>query len=201
MTFYRPFMKLVFATHNQNKLQEVQKLLPKNIMLLSLDDIGCSEEIPEIGATLEENARAKADYVTRKYQMSCFADDTGLMVRALDGAPGVFSARYAGAHKNASDNMNKLIAALKNKTDRTAHFRTVIALNLNHKTILLTGSVEGTITHSKHGKEGFGYDPIFKPIGFDKTFAELPLSVKNEIGHRGKAIQALISYLNIHPAD
>jgi XTP/dITP diphosphohydrolase len=199
MPFYRLFMKLVFATHNHNKLKEVEKLLPRNIMLLSLDDIGCSEEIPEIGETLEENARAKADYVFAKYKIPCFADDTGLMVTALDGAPGVLSARYAGAHKNARDNMNKLLAALKNKTDRTAYFKTVIALNLNHKTMLFTGSVAGTITPSKHGKDGFGYDPIFMPKGFDKTFAELPLSVKNEIGHRGKAIQALISYLGILP--
>ncbi len=188
-------MELVFATHNQNKFKEVQLLLPDHIKLLTLDSIGCTSEIPETSETLEGNAMLKANYVTEHYGYSCFADDTGLMVDALDGAPGVYSARYAGKQKNAADNMNKILGQLKGNTKRSARFKTVIALNWGQKKVLFTGTVEGEITLEKHGEKGFGYDPIFKPHGYDKTFAELPIAIKNEIGHRGKAIQELLDYL------
>ncbi len=195
-------MKLVFATHNQHKLKEVQKLLPRQITLLSLEDIGCLKEIPENGATLEENALAKANYVYKRYALPCFADDTGLLVEALGGAPGVYSARYAGVHKNTDDNVKKLLVELENKTDRSAQFKTVIALIMDNQTTLFTGSIMGSIIGEKRGTAGFGYDPVFRPTGFDKTFAELPLEVKNEIGHRGKAMRALISFLNMrHDVD
>ena len=188
-------MKLVFATHNENKVKEVQAILPPHISLLSLTDIGCLEEIPETGNTLEENAILKANYITKKFNYPCFADDTGLVVDALDGAPGVYSARYAGEHRNANDNMDKLINELRHLKDRKAKFKTVIALNLNKEQSIFTGEVYGLIVHEKRGKKGFGYDPIFNPNGYTKTFAELPLEVKNKIGHRGKAIQKLIFYL------
>ena len=189
-------MKLVFATHNQNKVKEVQALLPGNISLLSLTDIGCTQEIPETGKTLEENARLKANYVTKNYGFPCFADDTGLLVAILNGAPGVYSARYAGESANANANMEKILQALTAAGDRTARFETVIALNLNNEQYLYTGKIEGEIIHEKRGDKGFGYDPIFKPKGYDKTFAELPLEVKNQISHRAMAIQQLITYLN-----
>ncbi|MBQ4914857.1 non-canonical purine NTP diphosphatase [Maribacter sp. MMG018] len=189
-------MKLVFATHNQNKLKEIQKLLPPFINLVSLTDLGCLEPIPETADTLKGNAKLKADYVYKTYQLPCFADDTGLLVDALNGAPGVYSARYAGEENDANANMDKLLTNLKDKADRSASFKTVIALNLDNHTLFFKGSVKGEITKVKNGKNGFGYDPIFKPEGFDKTFAELPLKVKNQIGHRGKAFSKLISYLN-----
>lgn len=189
-------MQLVFATHNQNKFNEVKALMPSHIELLSLTDIGCFDEIPEIAQTLEGNAQIKADFVTKKYKLNCFADDTGLLVDALNGAPGVYSARYAGEQKNDTDNMNKLLSELLGKKKRQAKFETVIALNLEHESILFTGVAEGEITHEKNGVDGFGYDPIFKPLTYDKTFAELSMLVKNKISHRGKAIQKLISHLN-----
>jgi len=188
-------MKLVFATHNQNKFNEVKVLLPSYIELLSLTDINCHDEIPETAETLEGNAKIKADYVTEHYGMSCFADDTGLLVDALHGAPGVYSARYAGEQKNADDNMNKLLLELENKSSRSAHFETVIALNINGKTRCFSGKVEGQITNAKSGQKGFGYDPIFLPKGYDQTFAEMPLKIKNEISHRGRAIQQLVAFL------
>ncbi|RKR13442.1 XTP/dITP diphosphohydrolase [Maribacter vaceletii] len=192
-------MKLVFATNNLNKLKEVQLLVPKTITLLSLKDINCTEDIEETANTLEGNAKIKADYITKKYNLPCFADDTGLLVTALDGAPGVYSARYAGEQKSPEDNMYLLLQKLSNKTDRTAHFKTVIALNLNNTQTLFSGIAEGEITKEKHGKKGFGYDPIFKPNGYNKTFAELPLDTKNKISHRGKAIDQLIKYLHAKP--
>lgn len=188
-------MQLVFATHNKNKFKEVKKILPTHIHLLSLTDIGCMEEIPETGKTLEGNARLKADYVTKNFKLPCFADDTGLLVDALNGAPGVYSARYAGKQKSAEDNMEKLLLELQGKTDRTARFKTVIALNLKDDCQIFEGTVEGEITLEKAGKGGFGYDPIFKPDGYGHTFAELPLELKNKISHRGKAIQQLQHYL------
>lgn len=188
-------MKLVFATHNQNKFAEVKKLVPAHIDLISLTDIGCTEEIPETGKTLEENARIKADYVTEEFDLPCFADDTGLLVDVLHGLPGVFSARYAGEQKNSEDNMNKLLAALKGEQDRKARFTTVIALNLNQERHTFTGSVEGEIVRGKQGDGGFGYDPLFRPAGFEKTFAELSVAIKNQIGHRGKAIRQLLCFL------
>ena len=188
-------MKLVFATHNPNKLSEVKLLMPKHIILLSLDDIGCTVEIPETSETLEGNAKLKADFVTENYKMPCFADDTGLLVNTLNGAPGVFSARYSGPQKNANDNMNKLLVELKGKENRSAHFKTVIALNLPKENHLFEGIVEGVITTEKQGDGGFGYDPIFIPHGHTKTFAQLPVETKNRISHRGKALQKLINKL------
>ncbi|MBR9855198.1 MAG: non-canonical purine NTP diphosphatase [Algicola sp.] len=188
-------MKLVFATHNDHKLKEVEQLLPTGIELLSLKDIECFDEIPETGSTLEENAKIKADYVTQTYGLDCFSDDTGLLVDALDGAPGVYSARYSGEHKNAKDNMKKLLMELKNINKRSAHFKTVVHLNLKGKNHVFEGIVEGEITKQESGDGGFGYDPIFKPDGFDKTFGELSPEVKNSISHRGRAIKKLVEFL------
>ena len=188
-------MQLVFATHNKNKFKEVKKLVPPHIQLLSLNDIGCHTDIPETGSTLAENAKIKADYVAKNYTLPCFADDTGLLVDALNGAPGVYSARYAGEQINAEDNMKKLLAQLESHSDRSARFITIIALRLDKDYHLFEGKVEGEITFDKYGAEGFGYDPIFIPKGYQKTFAQLPLATKNKISHRGKAIQKLISFL------
>ena len=190
-------MQLVFATNNLNKLKEVQSLLPKYITLLSLKDIGCAEDIPETHDTIEGNAIQKAQYVKDKYGYNCFADDTGLEVTALNGEPGVFSARYAGVQRNADDNMNKLLENLKTAQDRTAQFKTVIVLTVDEELYTFTGICKGEITTSKKGEKGFGYDPIFKPNGYNQTFAEMELELKNKIGHRGKAIQQLIAFLKI----
>ena len=192
-------MQLVFATHNTHKFQEVCELMPGHIRLLSLTDIQCFEEIEENGATLEENAQLKADYVTTHYGLPCFADDTGLLVDVLNGAPGVYTARYAGPQKNAQDNMDKLLRELESTANRKAHFKTVIALNIHKGKHLFSGIVNGEITKEKQGEGGFGYDPIFKPHGYDATFAELPLKIKNSIGHRGKAIAQLLTYLSNLP--
>lgn len=189
-------MTLVFATHNPNKLKEIQALIPKNITLLSLADIGCFKDIPETANTLEGNAKLKADHVTNTYNLPCFADDTGLLVNSLNGEPGVYSARYAGAENDANTNMDKLLRNLLDKKDRSAYFKTAIALNLNGKTLFFDGSVEGEIIESKKGTNGFGYDPIFKPNGYEGTFAELPLETKNKISHRGRAFAKLIAHLN-----
>ena len=188
--------KLVFATNNKNKLKEVQALIPKHIKLLSLNDIGCYEDIPETKNTIEGNAKQKAEYIKTNYGYDCFADDTGLEVNALNGAPGVYSARYAGAQRSAEDNMNKLLTELNNETNRKAQFKTVIALHLNNKLQTFTGICEGIITKAKHGKNGFGYDPIFQPNDYQETFAEMDLNLKNNIGHRGKAVKQLIDFLN-----
>ena len=189
-------MQLVFATNNQNKLKEVQALVPNHIKLLSLADILCIEDIPETQPTIDGNAIQKAEYIKNNYGYDCFADDTGLEVEALNGEPGVFSARYAGPQRNADDNMNKLLSELENKDSRKAQFKTVIALHLNGKLDTFTGICKGEITNKKHGDQGFGYDPIFKPEGYQETFAEMDLELKNKIGHRGKAIALLISHLN-----
>ncbi|KPM33733.1 Non-canonical purine NTP pyrophosphatase [Croceitalea dokdonensis DOKDO 023] len=189
-------MKLVFATHNQNKYEEVKQLMPAHIELFSLEMIGCFDDIEETGATLEENARIKADFVTKNYNLPSFSDDTGLLVNALNGAPGVYTARFGGEEKNAEKNMNKLLTELEGKQDRNAHFKTAIALNIYGSCHMFTGTVNGKIITKKRGDQGFGYDPIFVPDGFDETFAQLPLSIKNKIGHRGRAIQKLISFLN-----
>lgn len=191
-------MQLVFATHNQNKVKEIQQLLSTQIKLISLNDLGLKEAIPETANTLEGNAKLKSDYVFKKFKLPCFADDTGLLVRALNGEPGVYSARYAGANNDANANMSKLLANLSDKKDRTACFTTIIALNLDGNTIFFEGSVSGEITHVRRGTKGFGYDPIFQPDGFNQTFAELPLEIKNKIGHRGKAFSKLIAYLKLH---
>ncbi|WP_264523400.1 non-canonical purine NTP diphosphatase [Flavobacterium sp. N502536] len=189
-------MKLVFASNNKNKIKEIQSILPESIKIVSLEDIGCFEEIEETADTIEGNAILKANYVTQKYGYDCFADDSGLEVTALNGEPGVYSARYAGKQRNADDNMNKLLDALKDQSDRSAQFKTVITLNLNGEQHLFTGIVKGTITLEKTGDQGFGYDPIFQPENYSQTFAELPLETKNKIGHRGKATQQLIDFLS-----
>ncbi|MFC5684268.1 non-canonical purine NTP diphosphatase [Flavobacterium sp. MAHUQ-51] len=189
-------MQLVFASNNKNKIKEIQQLLPNTIEILSLESIGCLEEIPETAATIEGNAILKANYVTEKYGYNCFADDTGLEIEALNGEPGVYSARYAGEQKNAEDNMNKVLNALANSTNRKGQFKTVIALNMNGEQLLFTGIAKGEITTEKSGNQGFGYDPIFQPEGYQETFADLPLEIKNQISHRGKATQLLLNYLN-----
>ena len=188
-------MKLVFASNNKNKIQEIQALVPKHIQIVSLEDIGCTEDIPETADTIEGNAILKANYVTGKYGFDCFADDTGLEVDALNGAPGVYSARYAGEQKDANDNMDKLLSELKDKSNRKANFKTVIALNLNGKQNLFTGIINGKIIKEKIGTNGFGYDPIFVADGYEKTFAELSMEEKSTISHRGIAVKELILFL------
>ncbi|WP_299390519.1 non-canonical purine NTP diphosphatase [uncultured Gelidibacter sp.] len=189
-------MQLVFATNNLNKLKEVQRLIPDNIKLLSLEDIGCLEDVPETQSTIEGNAIQKAEYIKTKYGYDCFADDTGLEVDALNGEPGVYSARYAGEQRNSEDNIQKLLHELEDHTNRQAQFKTVIALELNGSQHTFTGICKGEITKSKSGNEGFGYDPVFKAEGYDKTFAEISLEEKNRIGHRGKAVNQLVNFLN-----
>jgi XTP/dITP diphosphohydrolase len=188
-------MKIVFASNNKNKIQEIQSMLPESIEIVSLESIGCFEEIPETAETIEGNAILKANYITQKFGFDCFADDTGLEVDTLDGQPGVYSARYAGEQRNAEDNMNKLLEQLLDKPNRYAQFKTVIALNFQGKQHLFTGIASGEITLEKMGTGGFGYDPIFKPTGYENTFAELSMKVKNEISHRGKATKALLDFL------
>ena len=189
-------MKLVFATNNLHKLKEVQKMLSNSIEVLSLKDIGCFEEIEETENTLEGNAKLKADYITQKYVFDCFSDDTGLEVEALNGKPGVYSARYAGEHGNAEKNMEKLLFELQNKSSRKAKFRTIIALNLRNKQYLFEGICDGKILNKKTGIKGFGYDPIFKPNNASCSFAEMSSEEKNIISHRGIAIQELVQFLN-----
>ena len=189
-------MELVFASNNQHKIKEVQMMLPPSIKILSLEDIGCFEDIPETADTIEGNAILKANFVAEKYGYNCFADDTGLEVTALNGEPGVYSARYAGEQKSAADNMDKLLQELKNKNDRSAQFKTVIALILDGTQHLFTGIVHGEITCEKAGSEGFGYDPIFKADGHSATFAQLSAQEKAAISHRGRAIRKLVDYLS-----
>jgi len=191
-------MNIVFATNNTNKIKEVQALLPSHIKLVSLEEIGCVEDIPETQDTIEGNAIQKADYIKTHYGLDCFADDTGLEVMALDGAPGVYSARYAGPQRNADDNMNLLLSELASKDNRSARFKTVIAMHFQGEFITFEGICEGEITKSKTGTEGFGYDPIFQPKSFEKTFAEISLEEKNRIGHRGKAVSKLVTYFITH---
>lgn len=189
-------MELVFATQNKNKLKEIQDLLPPGINLLSLQEIGCTEDIPETSNTIEGNAVQKANYIRKRYAYDVFADDTGLEVDALNGAPGVYSARYAGEAKNDRANVEKLLQELQQKENRKARFKTVIALNLNGVEKTFTGICEGRIALQPSGNKGFGYDPIFIPEGFSMSFAEMDLSEKSEISHRGKAFRKLISYLS-----
>ncbi|WP_024771108.1 non-canonical purine NTP diphosphatase [Aquimarina macrocephali] len=187
-------MKIVFATNNLNKIKEVQALMPSAIQIVGLNDIGCIEDIPETSSTIEGNAIQKVNYIKEHYGFDCFADDTGLEVESLHGAPGVYSARYAGEAKDSNANMDKLLKELKGKENRKAQFKTVIALVLNGKLETFTGVCSGLITEDKRGKGGFGYDPVFLPDGYPETFAELSLSEKNKIGHRGKAVRQLIEY-------
>jgi len=187
--------KLIFATNNIHKLQEIQDLLNNIFQVISLEDIGIREDIPETANTLEGNALLKARFVYQRTQADCFADDTGLEVDDLDGAPGVFSARYAGENASFEDNMNKLIDALKDRENRKASFRTVIALIINGDEYLFEGCVNGSILKEKTGNDGFGYDPVFLPEGFEKSFAEMDPAQKNAISHRGRSVQKLISFL------
>ena len=191
-------MKIVFATNNKHKVKEIKDLLPSNIKVLTLDDIGCFEEIEETEKTLEGNAKIKSDHVKHNYGYDCFADDTGLEVEALNGAPGVYSARYAGEKATFEDNVQKLLTALKGVQNRKARFRTVISLYLNGKQLFFEGICDGFIEKSVSGTKGFGYDPVFRPKGFDKTFAEMDLNEKGLISHRGLAVKKLVEYLNNH---
>ena len=189
-------MKLVFATHNQHKLREIQALLPSNIQLLSLDDISCNEDIPETATTIEDNALLKAQYVQKQYHCNVFADDTGLEVQALNNAPGVYSARYAGEHKSDVDNVQLLLKNMEGISRREAQFKTVIALCLEDVVYTFEGIAKGNISTTPIGTNGFGYDPIFIPENSDKTFAELTQDEKNRISHRGKAFGKLLDFLN-----
>lgn len=189
-------MELIFATHNQHKTQEVLDILNGKWMVKNLHDLGCEEEIPETSDTLKGNALQKAQYVYNKYGVNCFADDTGLEVEALDGRPGVYSARYAGEHCSFADNVNKMLKEMDGKTNRKACFKTVIALIFNGETYFFEGRVDGVIMTEASGEAGFGYDPIFKPDGFEKSFAEMSAEDKNAISHRGRAMQQLVQFLN-----
>jgi len=191
----KKMMELVFATNNRHKLDEIQAILGERIKLLSLKDIGCNEEIPEEQETLEGNAAQKAFYVYNKFAYNCFADDTGLEIDALNGEPGVYSARYAGEEKSAEANMDKVLAGLFKINNRNARFRTVISLVIDGTETQFEGVVDGKILNEKRGKSGFGYDPIFQPTGFSETFAEMNLTDKNKISHRGRAVEKLIQYL------
>lgn len=188
-------MKLVFATNNRHKLEEIARLLEGKHEIVSLEDIGCREDIPEEQDTLEGNALQKARYVKEHYGYDCFADDTGLEVEALEGRPGVYSARYAGPAKDSRKNMRKVLAELEGESNRKACFRTVIALILEGKEYLFEGRVDGEILREEHGEGGFGYDPVFRPEGFRESFAEMDLDTKNGISHRGRAVEKLIEEL------
>ena len=187
---------LLFATSNKNKILEIKKVLPKEFNIKSLDDIGFCEEIPENENTIEGNAIFKANYIYKKYNLNVFADDTGLEVDSLNGKPGVHSARYAGISKNSTDNINKLLKKLKNKKNRKARFKTIIALILNSKIHTFEGVVEGNITKKPKGENGFGYDPVFIPSGYTKTFGELSIEEKNSISHRSLAMNKLIDFIS-----
>ncbi|MFA8301219.1 MAG: non-canonical purine NTP diphosphatase [Hyphomicrobiales bacterium] len=188
--------KLVFATNNVNKLNEIKAIIGDKFEILSLKDINCFDEIEETENTLEGNALLKARYINEKFGLDVFSDDTGLLVDALNGAPGVYSARYAGEQCSSKDNIVKLLKELNGITDRKACFQTVIALILNGKEYLFTGQVDGEIIQAEKGHDGFGYDPIFQPKGYDITFAEMKSEEKNKISHRGKATEKLISFLS-----
>ena len=188
-------MKLVFATNNKHKLRELQQLLGNKIQLLSLADINCSEDIPETKPTIEGNASQKSFYIYKKYGVNCFADDTGLEIEALNGAPGVFSARYAGEEKNDEENIEKVLSELSNSENRNARFKTIISLVINGKETLFEGIINGTILQEKRGNRGFGYDPVFLPNGYNKPFAEMLPEIKNEISHRGIAVNKLVEFL------
>ncbi|MFZ9028003.1 MAG: non-canonical purine NTP diphosphatase [Crocinitomicaceae bacterium] len=189
-------MKLVFATGNLNKAAEISSMLPEGTELLTLKDLQLKEDIPETAPTLEGNAILKANYIVDRFGIDCFADDTGLEVYSLNNEPGVFSARYAGEQKNSEDNMNLLLSKLSDEEDRSARFRTVIALHINGEMHTFEGIVEGKIIPEKRGDEGFGYDPIFVPDGYEETFAEMSMNEKNKISHRARAFSKMFEYLN-----
>lgn len=188
-------MKIVFATNNVHKLNEIRKISEGQLEILSLADINCHEDIPETGDTLQENALIKARFVKDQFGLDCFADDTGLEVEALNNAPGIYSARFAGEQCNPEDNMRKLIHDLEGIENRTARFRTVIALLIKDKEYFFEGEIAGEIINAKRGSNGFGYDPIFMPHGFDKTFGELSDDIKNSLSHRAIATQKLVTFL------
>ena len=190
-------MKLIFASNNPNKLKEIKKIIPTKIKLLNLRDIKCFDDIPENEKTIEKNAIFKANFIHVKFNVNVFSDDTGLEVSALNGEPGVYSARYAGDEKNTEKNIEKLIFKMRNIKSRKARFKTVIALYLNKKLHLFEGIVNGEILNHKKGLNGFGYDCIFKPNGYDKSFGELPLDIKNRISHRAIATKKLINFLKL----
>jgi len=187
--------QLVFATNNRHKLEEVAEKIGDRLKLLNLDDIGCRDDVPETGHYFRENASLKSHYIYQKYQLDCFGDDSGLEIDALNGEPGVYSARYAGAHGDHEANMDKVLAKLAGETNRKARFRTVISLIWNGKEHFFEGTVEGSIRHQRSGAKGFGYDPIFQPDGYDITFAEMSMEEKNQISHRGRAVEQLIEFL------
>jgi XTP/dITP diphosphohydrolase len=189
-------MKLVFATQNENKAQEIQSLLPEYFKIITLKDIRCFDETPETAETLEENSLLKASFISETYNLNCFADDTGLEIEALDNRPGVYSARYAGPEKSAAANINKVLLELEGKVERNAQFRTLITLILNKSTFSFEGIVRGEIISEKRGENGFGYDPIFVPEGEIRTFAEMSLEEKNKHSHRARAFQKMIEFLN-----
>lgn len=191
-------MELIFATNNPHKTREIQALLPDEIRILSLKDIDFHEDIPENQDTLGGNAREKASFIYERYGKNCFADDTGLEIDALNGEPGVYSARYAGSDKDPLANMDKVLRELKGVSDRTARFRCVISLIINGEEKRFDGVVNGQILREKRGSQGFGYDPIFLPDGYDQSFAEMPLEQKNKISHRSQAINKLADYLTKH---
>lgn len=186
---------MVFATHNKYKAEEINKILGSRWNIRSLDDIGYGREVPENGITLEDNALQKARYIWEEIGANCFADDTGLEIDALNGAPGVFSARYAGPSKDSGQNMKKVLEEMEHIEDRKARFRTVIALIWNGEEFFFEGAVEGMILKEKSGSQGFGYDPIFLPEGFERSFANMSVAEKNQISHRGRAIRKLVDHL------
>jgi XTP/dITP diphosphohydrolase len=188
--------QLVFATNNEHKLEEVAAKLHGRIKILSLDDIGCYDDIAEIGKTFKDNASIKSHYIHSQYNLDCFGDDSGLAVDALDGAPGVYSARYAGKHGDHKANINKVLAGMASATDRRARFITVISLIWNNEEYFFEGVIAGTIRHERSGHGGFGYDPIFQPDGYDKTFGEMTLDEKNSISHRALAVESLVAFLD-----
>jgi XTP/dITP diphosphohydrolase len=189
-------MELIFATQKQNKLQEIKSMLPQNLQIKSLQDLNYHEELPETHETLHENALEKANFVAQLFKTNCFAEDTGLEVEVLNNAPGVYSARYAGEHKNHTDNINLLLKNLKGKNNRAARFRTVIALILNGKEYIFEGTVEGYIIEEPKGSKGFGYDPVFVANNYTETFAQISIEEKNNISHRAKAFNKLKTFLN-----
>ena len=189
-------MEIVFATNNLNKLSEIRLLLPSTITLLSLQDINCKDDLPETGNTLYANALEKSRYIFDKYGYNCFSDDTGLEIDYLDGRPGVYSARYAGIQCSAKDNINKIFSEMKGAKNRNANFRTVIAFIMNNNEFLFEGSITGLITDKKIGNQGFGYDPIFLPAGYDMTFGQMSKVEKSNISHRGKAVHKFLNFLH-----
>ena len=189
-------MKLIFASRNKNKFLEIKKLIPKNIELRKLDELNFFKEIPENEDTIEGNATFKAEFIYNKFDVNVFADDTGLEVESLNGRPGVHSARFAGRKCDSNQNINKLLDLLKHEKNRKARFKTIIVLILNKKKYQFEGIIQGEILHSKQGDNGFGYDPVFKPKNFTKSFGELSIEIKNKISHRGIAIRKLINFLN-----